>query len=152
MLSIVRKSNPKFFEKLVVDLLVTMGYGGSIKEAGQVIGKTGDEGINGIIKGDILGLDAIYIQAKKWEGVVGRPEIHKFVGALQGQRAKEGVFITTSKFSKESIEYVSKIEHKVVLIDGNQLGEYMLDNNIGVTIDKLYEIKKMNFDYFEEFN
>ncbi|HEY6535018.1 MAG TPA: restriction endonuclease [Candidatus Nitrosocosmicus sp.] len=152
MLSIVRKSNPKFFEKLVVDLLVTMGYGGSIKEAGQAIGKTGDEGINGIIKGDILGLDAIYIQAKKWEGVVGRPEIHKFVGALQGQRAKEGVFITTSKFSKESIEYVSKIEHKVVLIDGNQLGEYMLDNNIGVTIDKLYEIKKMNFDYFEEFN
>jgi restriction system protein len=137
---------------LVVDLLVAMGYGGSIKEAGRAIGKTGDEGIDGIIKEDVLGLDAIYIQAKKWEGVIGRPEIHRFVGALQGQRAKKGVFITTSKFSKDSIDYVSKIEQKIVLIDGNLLCGYMLDHSIGTIPDRFYELKKIDFDYFEEFN
>lgn len=135
----VKKSSPVFFERLVVELLVAMGYGGSIKEAGRAIGKTGDEGIDGIIKEDILGLDAIYIQAKKWDGTIGRPEIQKFAGALQGQRAKKGIFITTGNFSHDAKEYVSKIDSKIVLIDGNQLGEYLIDNNIGITTEKTYK-------------
>lgn len=147
----VKKSSPVFFERLVVELLVAMGYGGSIKEAGRAIGKTGDEGIDGIIKEDILGLDAIYIQAKKWDGTIGRPEIQKFAGALQGQRAKKGIFITTGNFSHDAKEYVSKIDSKIVLIDGNQLGEYLIDNNIGITTEKTYQIKKVNSDYFEDF-
>lgn len=146
----VKKSSPVFFERLVVELLVAMGYGGSIKEAGRAIGKTGDEGIDGIIKEDILGLDAIYIQAKKWDGTIGRPEIQKFAGALQGQRAKKGIFITTGNFSHDAKEYVSKIDSKIVLIDGNQLGEYLIDN-IGITTEKTYQIKKVNSDYFEDF-
>lgn len=143
----VKKSSPVFFERLVVELLVAMGYGGSIKEAGRAIGKTGDESI---IKEDILGLDAIYIQAKKWDGTIGRPEIQKFAGALQGQRAKKGIFITTGNFSHDAKEYVSKIDSKIVLIDGNQLGEYLIDN-IGITTEKTYQIKKVNSDYFEDF-
>jgi restriction system protein len=150
LLSNVRKSSPVFFERLVVELLVAMGYGGSIKEAGQAIGKSGDEGIDGIIKEDVLGLDAIYIQAKKWEGTVTRPDIQKFAGALQGQRAKKGIFITSGNFSAEAKEYVRKIDSRIVLIDGNQLGEYMIDNNVGVTSEKSYNIKKLNSDYFEE--
>jgi restriction system protein len=146
----VKKSSPVFFERLVVELLVAMGYGGSIKEAGRAIGKVGDEGIDGIIKEDILGLDAIYIQAKKWEGTIGRPEIQKFAGALQGQRAKKGIFITTGNFSNDAKEYISKIDSKIVLVDGNQLGEYLIDNNIGITTEKTYQIKKVNSDYFEE--
>ena len=146
----VKKSSPVFFERLVVELLVAMGYGGSIKEAGRAIGKTGDEGIDGIIKEDILGLDAIYIQAKKWDGTIGRPEIQKFAGALQGQRAKKGIFITTGNFSNDAKEYISKIDSKIVLVDGNQLGDYLIDNNIGIMIEKTYQIKKVNSDYFEE--
>ena len=146
----VKKSNPNFFERFVVQLLVAMGYGGTIKEAGRAIGKTGDEGIDGIIKEDILGLDIIYIQAKKWDGTVGRPEIQKFVGALQGQRAKRGIFITTGNFSDVAKEYVSNIDSKIVLVDGNQLGEYLIDYSIGVTTEKIYQIKKVNLDYFSE--
>ena len=146
----IKNSNPAFFERLVVELLVAMGYGGSISEAGKAIGRSGDEGIDGIIKEDILGLDLIYIQAKKWNGIIGRPEIQKFAGALQGQRAKKGIFITTGNFSNEAKEFVSKIETKIVLIDGNQLSEYMIDKNIGVTLEKSYLLKKLDLDYFED--
>lgn len=149
LLTTVKKCSPKFFEKLVVDLLVSMGYGGSVKEAGRAIGMSGDEGIDGIIKEDVLGLDMIYIQAKKWEGSVGRPEIQKFAGALQGQRAKKGIFITTGSFSQDALGYVSKIDSKIILIDGKQLSEYMIANNVGVSEERSYTIKKINSDYFE---
>lgn len=150
LLDNVKKSSPVFFEGLVVELLVKMGYGGSIKEAGHALGKSGDEGIDGSIKQDVLGIDTIYIQAKKWEGTVSRPDIQKFAGALQGQKAKKGIFITSGNFSREAQDYVRKIDSKIVLIDGNKLAEFMIDNNIGVTSEKSYEIKKLNSDYFEE--
>jgi restriction system protein len=142
--------NPYFFERIVVELLVKMGYGGSIQDAGRAIGKSGDEGIDGIIKEDKLGLDVIYIQAKRWEGVVGRPEIQKFVGALAGQRAKKGVFITTSNFTKEATQYALQMDTKIVLIDGEKLAQYMIDYNLGVSVQNTYEIKKIDSDYFEE--
>jgi restriction system protein len=142
--------SPKFFEEVVVELLVKMGYGGSIAEAGKATRYTNDEGIDGIIKEDKLGLDVIYIQAKRWEGTVPRPEIQKFVGALAGQRAKKGVFITTSNFSKEATAYATQMDAKIVLIDGEQLAQYMIDYNLGVSVQNVYEIKKMDSDYFEE--
>jgi len=150
LLNRVKNSSSKFFERLVVDLLVRVGYGGSIKEAGKAIGKSGDEGIDGIIKEDVLGLDVIYIQAKKWDGFVGRPEIQKFAGALQGQRAKKGIFITTGSFSKEAQEFISKIDTKIVLIDGKELVELMIDHNIGISVVRSVELKKIDSDYFEE--
>ncbi|MFH1933726.1 MAG: restriction endonuclease [Pseudomonadota bacterium] len=144
----VKNMPPSFFEKLIIDLLVKMGYGGTRKDAGKAIGKSGDEGIDGIIKEDKLGLDIIYLQAKRWENPVGRPEIQKFAGALQGQRAKKGVFITTSGFSKEAKDYVSNIESKIVLIDGDLLTQLMIDHNIGVSPISSYEIKRIDTDYF----
>ncbi len=151
LLSRVLDLSPHFFEKLVVELLVKMGYGGSLKDAGKAIGKSGDEGIDGIIKEDKLGLDTIYIQAKKWNPstLVGRPEIQKFVGALAGQGAKKGIFITTSSFTKEAQEYTSKVETKIVLIDGEQLAQLMIDYNVGCSTQQIYEIKKIDNDYFE---
>ena len=146
----VKESTPHFFEQLVVELLLKMGYGGSRKEAGQAIGKAGDEGIDGIINEDLLGLDVIYIQAKKWEGVVGRPEIQRFVGALHGKNAKKGVFITTSDFSAEASTFAGRIAEKVVLIDGPQLVSLMIDFNVGVTPNTTYETKKIDTDYFIE--
>ncbi len=146
----LKSINPYFFERIVVELLVKMGYGGSIQDAGKAIGKSGDEGIDGIIKEDKLGLDVIYIQAKRWEGVVGRPEVQKFVGALAGQRAKKGVFITTSYFTKEAIDYARQMDTKIVLIDGEKLSQYMIDYNLGVSVQNVYEIKKIDSDYFEE--
>ena len=142
--------SPAFFERLVVDLLIKMGYGGSRKEAGKVIGKSGDGGIDGIINEDKLGLDTIYIQAKKWEGSVGRPEIQKFVGALAGQGVKKGIFITTSSFSREAREYQPKNETKIVLIDGQDLANLMIEHGVGVSTKINYEIKKMDIDYFED--
>ena len=141
-----------FFERLVVDLLVKMGYGGSIKDAGKAIGKSGDEGIDGTIKEDKLGLDIIYIQAKRWRpgNIVGRPEIQKFVGALAGQGAKKGIFITTSSFTREAIEYTPRNETKIVLIDGEQLAQLMIDYNLGCTTQQTYELKKIDSDYFGE--
>jgi restriction system protein len=140
-----------FFEKMVIDLLVAMGYGGSLQDAGKVVGKSGDEGIDGIIKEDRLGLDAIYVQAKKWGNTtIGRPELHKFVGALQGQKADKGIFITTSKFSKDAIDYVSKVGSKIVLIDGERLAELMIDNGIGVSTVINYAVKKLDTDYFAQ--
>ncbi len=144
--------SPAFFEKLVVELLVKMGYGGSIKDAGKAMGKSGDEGIDGTIKEDKLGLDIIYIQAKRWKpgNVVGRPELQKFVGALAGQGAKKGIFITTSNFTKEAIEYTPRNETKIVLIDGHQLAQLMIDYNLGCTPQQTYEVKKLDSDYFGE--
>lgn len=142
--------SPAFFEYLVVELLVKMGYGGSRKDAGERVGQSGDGGIDGIIKEDRLGLDTIYIQAKRWQGTVGRPEIQKFVGALSGQRARKGVFITTSRFTADATEYVSMIETKVVLIDGEKLAALMMDFDVGVSTQATYIIKKIDSDYFEE--
>jgi restriction system protein len=150
LLSRIKNCSPNFFERLVVELLVKMGYGGSIKDAGKAIGKSGDEGIDGVIKEDHLGLDVIYIQAKRWEAPIGRPEIQKFVGALMGLKAKKGVFISTSKFTKEAKEFVTNIDSKIVLIDGEQLAQLMIDNDVGVSKVGAYEIKKIDSDYFEE--
>src|SRR3989338_7429572 len=150
LIELVKKASPRFFEQLVIELLLKMGYGGSLKDAGKAIGQSGDGGIDGIIKEDKLGLDVIYIQAKRWEAVVGRPEIHKFVGALVGQRAKKGVFITTSGFTREAQEYAKTIEQKVILIDGDNLAQLMIENNIGVSSVNSYEIKKIDSDYFVE--
>jgi restriction system protein len=127
-----------------------MGYGGSRKEAGQVVGKSGDAGIDGIIKEDKLGLDAIYIQAKKWDNVISRPEIQKFVGALQGQRARKGIFITTSRFSNDAVEYSEKIDSKVILIDGKQLARLMIENDVGVSLINTYHVRRVDSDYFLE--
>ncbi|SEA41585.1 restriction system protein [Arachidicoccus rhizosphaerae] len=151
ILNKVFEQSALFFERLVVDLLVNMGYGGSFRDAGQAIGKTGDEGIDGTIKEDKLGLDTIYIQAKRWKPgtTVGRPEIQKFVGALAGQGAKKGIFITTSSFTKDALSYVPRNETKIVLIDGVQLTQLMIDYNVGCTVQQKYEIKKIDLDYFE---
>ncbi|SKC68703.1 restriction system protein [Maledivibacter halophilus] len=148
LISQVMDCSPSFFEKLVVDLLLKMGYGGSRQDAGKAIGQTNDGGIDGIIKEDRLGLDIIYIQAKRWSNSVGRPEIQKFVGALAGQKAKKGVFITTSGFTKGAKDYVSTIANKIILINGKQLAQFMIDFNIGVSIENTYEIKKIDTDYF----
>ena len=152
LLSYVLSSTPGFFEKLVVELLVKMGYGGSQRDAARAVGQSGDEGIDGIIDEDRLGLDTIYVQAKKWNKStsIGRPEIQKFVGALQGQRAKKGIFITTTTFSKEASEYASNIDTKVVLIDGARLTDLMIDYGVGVTARTLYELKDLDTDYFGE--
>ena len=151
LLSRVKDTSFSFFEKLVVELLVNMGYGGSLKDAGEVIGGSGDAGIDGVIKEDRLGLDTIYIQAKRWEGAsIGRPELQKFVGALKGQQANKGVFITTSKFSNDAKDYISKIDSKIVLIDGEQLAEFMIDYSIGVTTIVSYDVKRVDSDYFYE--
>jgi restriction system protein len=146
----LKTASPSFFEKVVVELLVKMGYGGNLNDAGQAVGHSGDGGIDGIIKEDRLGLDAIYIQAKRWEGTVGRPEIQKFAGGLQGHRSRKGVFITTSDYSKEAIDFVERIDSKIVLIDGKALAKFMVDYNLGVSIKKSYEIKEVDSDYFEE--
>lgn len=145
----IKASSPAFFERLVIDLLVAMGYGGSRQDAGRAIGRSGDGGIDGIINEDKLGLDVIYVQAKRWEATVGRPEIQKFAGALQGQRANKGVFITTSTFSREAEEYANVINSKIILIGGERLARLMVDHNVGVAPLGVYEIKKVDSDYFE---
>jgi len=150
LLEKVKGASPSFFERLVVDLLVKMGYGGSRKDAGEAIGRSGDGGIDGIIKEDRLGLDILYIQAKKWEGNISRPEIQKFVGALQGKHAHKGIFITTSNFSKDAHEFVRHIETKIVLMDGVTLAGFMIDHGVGTSTAAMYEIKKMDQDYFAE--
>ena len=146
----VKKCPPKFFEKLVVDLLVSMGYGGSRKDAGQAVGQSGDDGIDGIIKEDKLGLDVVYLQAKRWEATVGRPVVQAFAGSLEGQRARKGVLITTSQFSQEAKDYVSRIEKKIILIGGEELAQLMIDHGIGVTEVRTYSVRKMDLDYFGE--
>ena len=150
LLQTIKEQSPAFFERLVIDLLVRMGYGGTRKDAGEAVGKSGDGGIDGIIKEDRLGLDIVYIQAKRWENPVSRPEIQKFAGALQGQRAKKGVFITTSSFTQAATDYVKRIDNKIVLIDGEKLSQFMIDFNIGVTTIASYDIKRIDSDYFTE--
>ncbi|MDD5457785.1 MAG: restriction endonuclease [Phycisphaerae bacterium] len=150
LLQQLKSCSPSFFERLVVEVIVKMGYGGTRQDAGKAIGKSGDGGIDGIIKEDKLGLDAIYIQAKRWENTIGRPEIQKFVGALTGQRARKGLFITTSDFTSDAKEYVSRIDTKIVLIDGETLADLMIDHNVGISIIGTYELKKIDSDYFIE--
>ncbi len=149
VLGMIKQLPPTFFEKLVIDLLVKMGYGGNRQDAARAIGKSGDGGIDGFINEDRLGLDVIYVQAKRWDTTVGRPEIQKFAGALQGQKGRKGIFITTSTFSREAKEYASSIELRLILIDGERLAALMVEHNIGVTVLGTYEVKKLDLDYFE---
>lgn len=146
----VKSCSPPFFERLVVELLVKMGYGGTMEDAGAAVGRSGDGGIDGIIKEDRLGLDVIYLQAKRWEGNVSRPEIQKFAGALLGNQARKGVFITTSSFTKEARDYVKTITTTIILIDGDDLADLMIDYNVGVSVAVNYEIKRIDSDYFIE--
>lgn len=152
LLEKIRENTWQFFEDLVIDLMIKMGYGGSKSRVGHTMKRTNDEGIDGIINEDKLGLDLIYLQAKMWkdETIIGRPEIQKFVGALHGKRAKKGVFITTSKFSSNAYEYVNTIEPKVILIDGKTLTELMIEYNVGTTTIESYYVKKIDTDYFEK--
>ncbi len=151
LLSRLKKTSPAFFERVVVELLVKMGYGGSRADAGKAIGRSGDGGIDGIIKEDKLGLDVVYIQAKRWDNnPVGRPDVMQFAGALQAQRANKGIFITTSRFTDDARNYVSQIGSKIVLIDGEQLTGLMIEHDVGVSTVSLYPVKKIDSDYFEE--
>lgn len=151
LLERLKNCSPDFFERVVVDLLLQMGYGGSRKEAGRAIGKSGDEGIDGVIDEDALGLDVVYIQAKRWtDKAVRRHDIQQFVGALQGKRARKGIFITTSTFAENARDYVKQIENKVVLIDGRMLSSLMFEHGVGVTAAKTYTLKRVDSDYFEE--
>lgn len=152
LLDTILKNPPSFFEQLVVDLLVAMGYGGSRKDAGQALGKTGDGGIDGIIKEDKLGLDIIYLQAKRYaiDNVVASREVRDFTGSLEGHGAHKGVLITTSTFTRDGIEFVKRLQQKkIVLIDGEKLTQLMIDNNVGVSTTEIYTIKKIDLDYFE---
>lgn len=149
LLERVKSISPASFEQLVIDVLVGLGYGGSLADAGKVVGGGGDEGIDGIIKEDRLGLDSIYVQAKRWQGTVGRPEIQRFAGALQGQRARKGIFITSSSFSADAIAYAGNLHISIVLIDGRMLAELMMDSHIGVASSEEIKILKQDEDYFE---
>lgn len=150
LLAQVRQAPPDFFEQLVVDLLVAMGYGGSRKDAGQAIGQSNDGGIDGIIKEDRLGLDIVYLQAKRWESPVGSPEVRNFTGSLEGHGAQKGVLITTSKFTKEAIEFARRLQQKkLVLIDGEKLAELMMDFEVGASRVATYTVQKIDPDYFE---
>ncbi len=150
LLARAQQVSPRFFEQLVVDLLVAMGYGGSREDAAQVVGRGGDEGIDGIIKEDLLGLESIYVQAKRWQGTVGRPIIQQFAGALQGQRARKGVLITTSSFSREALEYAAGLQNTIVLVDGQQLAQLMIDHGVGVSDIETIRLKRLDEDYFAE--
>jgi restriction system protein len=149
LLETFQKVDPKRFEQIVIDLLVTMGYGGSRVDAGKAIGKTGDQGIDGIIKEDRLGLGVIYVQAKRWEQVIGRPEVQRFAGALAGQHATKGIFITTSSFTNEALNYAATLAMKVVLLDGLALADLMIEHGVGVTTQSVYEVKRIDSDYFD---
>ena len=148
LLERVRQASPGFFETLVVKLLVTMGYGGSYEDAAKVVGQSGDGGIDGIIKEDRLGLESIYVQAKRWEATVGRPTIQQFAGALQGHRARKGVVLTTSNFSREATEYAKSLQTTIVLIDGVQLADYMIEFGVGVNEVETIKLKRLDEDYF----
>jgi restriction system protein len=151
LLDKLKKATPAFFERIVIELLVKMGYGGSRADAGKAIGRSGDGGIDGIIKEDKLGLDVVYIQAKRWDtNSVGRPDVMQFAGALQAQKANKGIFITTSRFTDDARNYVSQIGSKIVLIDGEQLAQLMIDHDVGVSTVSLYPVKKIDSDYFDE--
>jgi len=150
VLDVVKNCSPGFFEKLVIDLVVRMGYGGSRKDAGEALGKSGDGGIDGIVKEDKLGLDTIYLQAKKWENSVPVKEIRDFTGALASKKAKKGIFITTSSFPQSVYDFVTQVEYKIVLINGEQLANLMIEYNVGLSSINEYQVKKIDYDYFEE--
>ncbi|RPJ94087.1 restriction endonuclease [Rummeliibacillus sp. TYF005] len=150
LLNKIMSCTPSFFEQLIVELLVAMGYGGSIKDAGKAVGKSGDGGIDGIIKEDVLGLDKIYLQGKRWANPVSRPDIQAFVGSLLGVKANKGVFITTSRFTKEAIEYAQNVDRSLILIDGEKLTDLMFEYNVGVSNESVLTLKKIDLDYFEE--
>ena len=150
LLQMVKAGSPQFFEQLVVDLLVSMGYGGTRQDAAKAVGGSGDGGIDGVINEDLLGLDTVYIQAKRWDNPVGRPEVQRFAGALQGNRSRKGVLLTTSSFTKSAQEYISTIDSRIVLIDGPTLAQLMVDHNVGVSAVASYEIKKIDSNYFTE--
>jgi restriction system protein len=150
LLDYVKANTFQFFEQLVVDLLMAMGYGGSRIENGEVTQASQDGGIDGIISQDRLGLDRIYIQAKRWDTTsIGRPEIQKFVGALAQHDARKGVFITTSSFAKSALDYAERVNYRVILIDGEELAKLMIEHNIGVSIKETYHLKRVDTDYFE---
>ena len=149
LLETIKNGTPAAFEKIVVDLLVAMGYGGSVEDAGKVVGKSGDGGIDGIIKQDKLGLDFLYVQAKRWKDVVGSPEVMKFSGSLTKKHANRGVFITTSFFSKDALEYIEEMPQRIILIDGRRLASLMIEHNVGVAPAKTYTLKRLDQDYFE---
>jgi len=148
LLDRIYDQSPEFFEQLVLDVLHGMGYGGSRDDAAERLGQSGDEGVDGVIREDRLGLDLIYVQAKRWKNVVGRPEIQKFFGALHGQRATKGVFITTSSFSKEAMDYADGVTPRVILVDGKELAQLMIEHAVGVTVARRYEVKRLDLDYF----
>jgi restriction system protein len=148
LLDRIHDQSPEFFEQLVLDVLHGMGYGGSRDDAAERLGQSGDEGVDGVIREDRLGLDLIYVQAKRWKNVVGRPEIQKFFGALHGQRATKGVFITTSSFSKEAMDYADGVTPRVILLDGKELAQLMIEHAVGVTVARRYEVKRLDLDYF----
>lgn len=152
LLDRILKSSPSFFERLVLDLIVKMGYGGSFEDVTELLGRSGDEGVDGLIKEDILGLDKVYLQAKRWTvGSVGRKELQSFVGALHGKGAKKGIFITTSTFTKDALEYSNGLKDMtLILIDGEKLVDYMIKYNVGVQVRDTFEVKKIDEDYFEE--
>jgi len=146
----MKTSSAAFFERLVVQVLLAMGYGGSVPDAGQVLGRTGDGGIDGVIKEDKLGLDSIYVQAKRWDGTVGRPVVQAFVGSLMGQAATKGVLITTGTFSQDAQQYAKGLSMRIVLIDGRALARLMIDHGVGVTVASTYQLKRVDSDYFAE--
>jgi restriction system protein len=148
LLERVLDQSPDFFERLVLDVLHAMEYGGSRDDATEHLGQIGDEGVDGVIRQDRLGLDLIYVQAKRWRNAVGRPEIQKFFGALMGKRATKGVFITTSSFSREAIEYADGVTPRIILVDGKELAELMIDHSVGVSVSRSYDIRRVDLDYF----
>jgi restriction system protein len=150
LLDQIKAAPPEFFERLVVDLLLLMGYGGSRDDAGKTVGKSGDGGIDGIINEDPLGLDIVCIQAKRWEGTVGRPVVQAFAGSLEGFRAKKGVLITTSTFSNDAIAFARQIEKRIVLIDGARLAKLMVQHELGVSTVASYAVQRVDSDYFED--
>ena len=150
LLESIMQCSPAFFELLIIKLMIKMGYGGSREEAGKAVGRSGDGGIDGVINEDRLGLDAIYLQAKRWSNVVGRPEIQQFVGALAGQRANKGVFIATSRFTQDAKDYAANSQYKIVLIDGERLADLMIEHDLGVSVAAMYQLKRIDSDFFTE--
>jgi len=150
LLDRIKDNSADFFERLVVQVLLAMGYGGAVPDAGQVLGRSGDGGIDGVIREDKLGLDSIYVQAKRWDGTVGRPVVQAFVGSLMGQAASKGVLITTGTFSQEATQYVKTLPMRVVLVDGSTLARLMIEHGVGVTVVSTYQIKRVDSDYFAE--
>lgn len=151
LLDAVKSASPQFFERLVVTLLVKMGYGGTLQDAGSAVGRSGDGGVDGVIKEDKLGLDTIYVQAKRWDDrPVGSPQIDQFAGALQKKKAHKGVFLTTSTFTSEALRSIADYSTRIVLIDGPALAELMIDHDVGVSVNTTYQLKRLDSDFFDE--